>query len=157
MRALRSHKVPLILLAAAVGAVALVVALATGAGRRDPRPSAPVTQTGHADGRAVDAAHQPPAFTRTLAVYTDAEPAPSARPGRMRALLTKGKLPAEVVEATVLTDEDCAADDEGVSHCRNRLRLPNGRTLTVRHPHRMRDVPCMTPGETVRLRRAVDA
>jgi hypothetical protein len=57
----------------------------------------------------------------------------------------------------VLTDEDCAAGEHGISHCRNTLRLPDGKTLTVRNPHRMSEVPCMTPGETVRVGGAVDA
>jgi hypothetical protein len=38
---------------------------------------------------------------RTLAVHADAEPALSAHPERMRALLVNGKLPGGVVEATV--------------------------------------------------------
>jgi hypothetical protein len=72
----------------------------------------------------------------------------------MRALLLAGRLPAGVVTATVLTDEDCAPDAQGVSHCRNKLRLPSGKTIEVRHPHRMHDVPCMTPGESVRVGQA---
>jgi hypothetical protein len=156
---MRSLKVPLIV-AAAVLATALIVTSTLGPGSPTPAQPAPVAEAapaGNGHDHAGDPAHQKPAFTRTLAVYTDAEPAPSAHPERMRALLTQGKLPGGVVEATVLTDEDCAADAEGVSHCRNQLQLPNGKKLTVRHPHRMHDVPCMTLGETVRLARANEA
>jgi hypothetical protein len=156
---MRSLKLP-ILLAAAVLATALIVTLALGTGSptpAQPTPGPKSAPAGSGHEHAGDRAHQRPALTRTLAVYTDAEPAPSAHPERMRALLTQGELPNGVVEATVLTDEDCAADAKGVSHCRNQLRLPNGKKVTVRHPHRMHDVPCMTLGETVRLGRAVDA
>jgi hypothetical protein len=154
MRKLLSLK-PLVI-AAAVLAAALMTAVAVElTGTSAPSPMQVATQ--QPAGRAGDAAHTRPSYMRTLAVYTRTEPAPSAHPERMRALLTAGRLPTSVVRATVLTDEDCAADAKGVSHCRNRLKLPDGRTVTVRHPHRMADVPCMTPGETVLLRRAVDA
>jgi len=157
MRTWRSLKLPL-LVAAAVLAMALIGAAALGTNASTPATSGAVAERPHvADDHTGDSAHQKPALTRTLALYTDAEPAPSAHAERMRALLIKGKLPGGVLEATVVTDEDCAPDANGVSHCRNRLRLPSGRTITVRHPHRMADVPCMTPGETVRVRRAVDA
>jgi hypothetical protein len=159
MPKLHALKLPLIL-AVAVLAAALVTALALGTSSREPSPQTPLidaSRAGDGHGHAGDPAHQKPTLLRTLAVYTDAEPAPSAHPARMRALLTKGKLPGGVVQATVLTDENCAPDKQGVSHCRNELKLPDGRTVTVRHPHRMADVPCMTRGETVRLGRAADA
>ena len=136
----------------AVVVAALAVAALAG---RDSPPAQTRPLPARADRH--DAAHQLPTAVRSLAVVTTAEPAPSARPDRMRALLVDGKLPARVVTATVLTDEDCAPDAAGVSHCRNKLRLPGGKTIEVRHPHRMHEVPCMTPGETVRLRRAVTA
>jgi len=58
-------------------------------------------------------------------------------------------MPDRGVPAEVLTDEDCAPDPSGISHCRNALRLEDGRTIVVRHPHDMRQVPCLTPGERV--------
>jgi hypothetical protein len=150
MRNLRSLKLPLIIVAAA----ASLVAVASITGGKVEAPAVPTQASHPADGHdhANDPAHQQPPFVRTLAVHLDSEPGPSAHPERMRALLVDGKLPARPVEATVLTDEDCAADARGVSNCRNELRLPSGRTLAVRHPHRMAEVPCMTPGETVRVR-----
>ena len=144
---MRILKLSLAAAVAAAGLAAVVLAV----GDSPTTPAAPVPA---AQAPGADTSHQRPAFVRSLAVSTKAEPAPSAHPERMRGLLIDGRLPDGVVRATVLTDEDCAPDAHGVSHCRNKLRLPGGRTIEVRHPHRMHDVPCMTPGETVRLTRA---
>lgn len=59
--------------------------------------------------------------------------------------------PRRATQALVLTDESCEPDRFDVSHCLNRLRLPDGRTLTVRHDHRMSEFPCLSPGERVRV------
>jgi len=135
-------------LAAAVAAAVAVAAIVLTAGGSPVTPAAS-TPAAHAPGP--DTSHQQPASVRSLAVTTEGEPAPSTHPQRLRALLLNGRLPAGVVTATVLTDEDCAPDAQGVSHCRNKLRLPSGKTIEVRHPHRMHDVACMTPGESVRV------
>jgi hypothetical protein len=91
---------------------------------------------------------------RTVLVF-DREPAtPSPSPTDLNAGLEKGRLPDGTVEATVLTDEDCAPDRHGISHCRNVVRLAGGRTVVLRHPHEMHRVPCLAPGEKVLLRRA---
>lgn len=66
--------------------------------------------------------------------------------------LTKGKAPATPTTAKVLTDTNCAADRNGISHCSNILRLASGRAITVRHDHRMMNDPCLSPGERVRIR-----
>lgn len=71
-----------------------------------------------------------------------------------QALHTKrleGAIPASATPATVLTDENCTPDASGVSHCTNRLRMDDGSELTVVHSHRMGDVPCLSPGERVRV------
>jgi hypothetical protein len=143
---MRTLKLSLAAALAAVAVAAAAIVLTAGGSPTTPAPG------GHASGP--DASYQRPAFVRSLAVTTTGEPAPSAHPQRMRALLLAGRLPAGVVTATVLTDEDCAPDAQGVSHCRNKLRLPSGKTIEVRHPHRMHDVPCMTPGESVRVGQA---
>lgn len=65
--------------------------------------------------------------------------------------LTKGRLPRRATTATVLTDTDCAADMNGISHCSNILRLASGRRITVRHDHNMVNDPCLAPGERVRV------
>jgi len=131
--------------AAAFGAIGLIV---------EQWPRAPGAERSSSQARGQDASHQRPDGPRSLAITTRAEPAPSSHPERMRALLLRGRIPVGIITATVLTDEDCAPDVQGVSHCRNALRLPGGDTIEVRHPHRMHDVPCMTPGEIVRVRRA---
>jgi hypothetical protein len=161
MRSPRLHLKHRLIALAALAAVALVAAVAFSAfTSRVAQPAGQGQRADHAASdhdHAGDSAHTKPAYLRTLAVYTKREPAPSDHPERMRALLTAGKLPVAVVKATVATDENCEPDAEGVSHCSNKLKLANGRSITVRHPHRMHDVPCMTPGETVRVGRAVDA
>lgn len=53
------------------------------------------------------------------------------------------------MRAIVLSDSRCQPDAAGVSHCLNRLRLANGRTVTVVHDHRMMNMPCLSPGEHV--------
>lgn len=87
---------------------------------------------------------------RTLVVGF-AQP-PASRPGIvLNARLVDGQMPHAPTKGVVLSDEDCAADVRGVSHCLNRIRLENGREIAVRHPHRMSDVPCFAPGEPVRV------
>ena len=61
-------------------------------------------------------------------------------------------MPATPTTAKVLTDTDCAADRNGISHCSNILRLTSGRAITVRHDHDMMNDPCLSPGERVRIR-----
>ena len=139
--------------AAVIAAAAVLFAIAhvrsSGSAGTAPAPAPAAADVG--GGHAADPAHTAPARIRTLTLHAGREPAPSATAETMRALLIEGHAPKHPVEATVLTDEDCAPDAKGVSHCRNRLELPGGKTITVRHPHRMHDVPCMTPGETVRV------
>lgn len=77
-------------------------------------------------------------------------PGPSASDG-LHAKLIAGEMPSTAVEATVLSDEDCAPNGLGISHCLNRLRLGDGTEIVVRHPHDMDVVPCLSPGENVRL------
>ncbi len=136
-----------------VGLVAgalLVIALAVGAAlSRGGEPARTPAAAGSA--LAPDQSHAPPAATRTVLVSRSGRAAPSQPGGPMNAERLTGAVPSAPTIATVLSDEDCQPDADGVSHCRNRLRLPGGRELTVRHPHRMADVPCMTPGERVRV------
>ena len=79
-----------------------------------------------------------------------AMPSPSDFDG-LHAKLIGGTMPTAAMEATVLTDEQCEPDAQGISHCLNRMRLPNGHEIEVRHPHNMDSVPCLAPGENVRL------
>lgn len=66
-------------------------------------------------------------------------------------VLKRGRIPNHPVRAFVESDTDCAPDAYGISHCTNRLRLPNGEKLEVRHDHNMQIHPCLSPGETVQL------
>jgi hypothetical protein len=70
------------------------------------------------------------------------------------AVLLSGAMPHGTVQATVTTDENCAADAQGYSHCRNDLRLADGSVLHLRHNHRMDMVSCLAPGEKVMVKRA---
>jgi hypothetical protein len=100
-------------------------------------------------------AHATPGEVARTVVVFDREPAsPSPSPTTLHAGLEEGQLPAGAVEATVLTDEDCAPDAQGISHCRNEVQLASGQTVVLRHPHNMQLVPCLAPGEEVLLRRA---
>lgn len=90
---------------------------------------------------------------RTLIVSSGREPTPSSPGSTLHALRLKGSVPSRPTVATVMTDENCAPDAHGVSHCVNRIRLPGG-TLVVRHPHRMMEVPCLEPGEHIMVRGA---
>lgn len=62
-----------------------------------------------------------------------------------------GVAPTRTTTAVVLTDSNCTPDARGVSHCYNTVRLPDGHVITVRHDHDMRIVPCLAPGESIRL------
>lgn len=91
-----------------------------------------------------------PEAARTVTVSATMPP-PSAHPLRLSALLEEGSMPARPIMAQVLTDTECAPDERMISRCRNELRLADGRLLVVRHPHDMRTVPCLAPGEQVLL------
>lgn len=131
-----------------VTVVALVAAIAVAAVAL--RDSGGATRTSAANSHfpAADQAR------RTVYVYQGREPAASPPGSKLRALRVKGPMPTSAVIATVLSDENCEPDAQGVSHCINRLRLPNGKTLVVRHPHNMADVPCLAPREKVVVRPA---
>jgi hypothetical protein len=128
----------------AFAATILVVALVAGCGGGDSSTPAGAQATGATDdGR-----------MRTVLVFDREPSSPSPSATNLHAGLEKGKLPGGTLQATVLTDEDCAPDRQGISHCRNVVRLAGGQTVVLRHPHNMTKVPCLAPGETVLLRRA---
>lgn len=62
--------------------------------------------------------------------------------------LVAGTLPSDARTAKVLTDSNCAPDQNGVSHCLNELEI-GATKVTVQHHHDMRSVLCLSPGETV--------
>ena len=96
--------------------------------------------------------HSAPVPEKARTVMVSATmPLPSAHARRLSAMLEAGAMPHEPMMAEVLSDTDCTPDDQMVSHCRNEMQLTNGDRIVVRHPHDMRDVPCLAPGERVRL------
>jgi hypothetical protein len=72
--------------------------------------------------------------------------------GQELVYLIKGRMPARATTGTALTDTDCAADRNGISHCSNILRLASGSRITVRHDHSMMNDACLSPGEHVRVK-----
>jgi hypothetical protein len=142
-----SYKIRLATLCAGI---ILVVALAgCGGSSSGSSPTSAKTPSTATPGAAKSAA----AKLRTVRVYAS-EPAPSPSATDLRARVEKGTLPSGTVKATVLSDENCEPDAQGISHCRNRVRLASGQTLTLRHPHDMNKVPCLAPGEKILLSRA---
>jgi hypothetical protein len=91
-----------------------------------------------------------PETARTVTVSATM-PLPSAHARRLSAMLEAGAMPHEPMMAEVLSDTDCAPDEQMVSRCRNEMQLANGDRIAIRHPHDMRNVPCLAPGEQVRL------
>jgi hypothetical protein len=135
----RHLRLPLTALALLVPTLVAVLVTQERDGARPPSPAV------------VDRSHVVPVELRTLVVSRDTV-APS-RPGRpLQARLVHGSMPTGLLDAVVLSDEDCAPNALGISNCRNMLRLPSGATLVVRHRHDMRTVPCLTPGEHVVVR-----
>ena len=91
-----------------------------------------------------------PSDARTVRI-SRTMPMPSAHPRRLSSMLEQGVMPRHATTGEVLSDTECAPDEDSISHCRNEVRLADGKTIVLRHPHRMADVPCLAPGETVRL------
>jgi hypothetical protein len=135
---------PLLLVPLAVGAAAvLAVALDRGDAAETAAAPAPAESLR-------DPAHEVPAEIRTVLVSLE-QPAPSPPGQVVHAQLESGAMPATPVQATVLTDEECAPDAAGISHCKNVVLLEDGTEVVLRHPHDMSVVPCLTPGEPVLL------
>ena len=91
-----------------------------------------------------------PATARTVAI-SRTMPMPSAHERRLSAMLEHGTMPDRSMMAEVMTDSNCAPDAEMISRCRNVIRLADGRQIVLRHPHDMTKIPCLAPGERVRL------
>ena len=106
-----------------------------------------------ADNSATSVSEHPeaiPASARTV-LLSRAMPMPSAHERRLSAMLEEGTMPPRPMMADVMTDADCAPDGQMISRCRNVMRLADGRRLVLRHPHDMSKIPCLAPGERVRL------
>lgn len=141
-------KLPKIILAAAAVAVLALVAVLVAVGSGGSKGGA------GEGGEAPSPAASSTSKTRTVLVSSGREPSPSSPGPVLHVLDLKGPAPSRPEMATVLSDENCNPDSDGVSHCINRLRLAGGATLVVRHPHRMMEVSCLEPGEHVMVRPA---
>jgi hypothetical protein len=91
-----------------------------------------------------------PAAARTV-IVSGAVPMPSAHERRLSAMLEEGTMPDRPMMADVMTDSECAPDARMISRCRNVVRLASGRQIVLLHPHDMSSIPCLAPGERVRL------
>jgi hypothetical protein len=138
----------------ALAVIGIVLGGSDGGGAGSPDGAAVPSTIGSEGAPSSGHLSEQPAEMRTLVVSKGREPAPSPPGQVLHALRLKGAIPKGAVAATVVSDEECAPDAEGVSHCINRLRLAGGRVLVVRHPHRMMEVPCLSPGEHIRVRSA---
>ena len=99
--------------------------------------------------------HGRPITNVRTVIVTDDQSTEVSMPGRpLRAVLVTGTMPSGPMMGTVLSDENCEPDAQGVSHCTNRLRMDGGMEMTVMHPHRMADVPCLATGERVSVQTA---
>ena len=87
-----------------------------------------------------DPAHTPPSQAR-LVVVTRRMPEPSPQGMTLNGKLERGRMPQTAMHGTVLTDTECTPGFDGVSRCRNEIRLADGTTIVVRHPHDMSQVP----------------
>jgi len=61
-----------------------------------------------------------------------------------------GTLPKGTKQVTVVTDENCNPDAQGIYHCLNKLSYGTG-TIMVQNTHRMMDQPCLQPGEVLHI------
>ena len=127
-------------LAVASGVLALVTAAIIGlVGNRSTAPTSSAN------------AHPVPASSGRLVVVSSSMRL--SEPGQpLHVKLISGSRHFPEQGGVVLTDRQCQPDSAGVSHCLNAIRLADGQTITVRHMHRMMDVPCLTPGERVTVR-----
>lgn len=132
-----------------IGTLTGLVLAGCGGDTAGPVPAdAPKTEA--APAPTVDPHGTPLAEVRTVVLRRgDISPSP---PGSvLHTQLMTGAMPSRHTTAVVLTDEDCEPDAAGISHCRNKLLLAGGRRISVRHNHKMSIVPCLSPGEEVKI------
>ena len=134
-----------------VGVTLLFAALVFGATRTTPQQVQVIQPT--AAPHFVDVPQQDhhtitSARTVVIAPLGETLPQMSGAEGPLMTTLVRGQLPHGVTTATVRTDENCAADNEGVSNCLNELDFGTVK-VTVQHHDKMSLTSCLTPGETV--------
>lgn len=141
----RSRRTPFII----IGATLAVAIMLVGVIIARPQPSNPPPAAAPSPHFVEVAA---PGALRTVVIggAYDQLPGTSNDHGFLMANLYAGQVPVGASEALVLNDRNCEPDQDGISHCLNDLQIGNI-IVTVQHHHDMRTVPCLTPGETVRL------
>lgn len=95
--------------------------------------------------------HFPPEAwsTRTIVIAENGEQLPRKGTVLLTSLVA-GTVPQGARQATVLTDSDCAPDQNGISHCLNELAIDSVKVM-IRHHHAMQAIPCLRPGEVVNI------
>lgn len=87
---------------------------------------------------------------RTIVVVPPGIARPTPQGNDILVDLERGAVPAGIHRATVVTDQECAPDANGVSHCLNEMVI--GRTtFAIRHHHNMMEEPCFSPTEQVNV------
>lgn len=140
----------LIIAIVAVIAIGIAVAATVAATRGTAQPDQQAAAPHFVDVNQQD--HHSATSGRNLVVARLGETVPgiSGETGPLMTTLVRGQYPDGASQATVRTDENCAADADGVSHCLNELDL-GGTAIVVQHHHKMSLTPCLTPGETVNV------
>lgn len=98
----------------------------------------------------VQAASSQPPIPRGAAMKSWQE---NGRDGRYLLQVIAGDAPKsrKPVIGTVTSDTDCDADAEGLSHCHNTIKLPNGSEFTVIDTHNMHQNRCLGAGDKLSL------
>jgi hypothetical protein len=125
-----------------LGTIVLVVVLAALARSGDPADPAPT------------ATAVPHFGTNAIEVRITDEAVVSRGQSPVLVQLETGTIPSDVTQLSVLTDENCQPDAEGVSHCLNRVMYSTSAgsgEAVLRHHHRMSEEPCLAPGQTLQL------
>lgn len=58
---------------------------------------------------------------------------------------------SEPTTGIVKTDSNCAADSQGLSHCRNIIQLQSKEFITIQNTHKMSNYRCLRVGEQVQV------
>lgn len=78
--------------------------------------------------------------------------------GKYTLQILEGTLPeaGKSVTAKVLSDSNCAPDEEGINHCENVIKMPDGSKLVGIDNHRMSVNRCLRAGEKVTISMLTD-
>jgi len=73
--------------------------------------------------------------------------------GKYLLQMLEGKAPkaGKAITGTVVSDTDCDADAQGLSHCHNAIELADGSKITVIDTHEMHRNRCLGAGDKISL------